>query len=55
MGLYVGMGGTNTPRLWACIKVMLCRGERLGIPLLMRAVAIHGAERLGLGLGFSQC
>ena len=55
MGLYVDMGASNTPRLRACIEVMLCRGERLGIPLLMRCVAICYAERLWLGLGFSQC
>lgn len=53
MGLYVDMRESNTPRLRACFEVMLCRDERLGIPLLMRAVAICYAERLRLGLGLS--
>jgi hypothetical protein len=55
MRLYVGMRESDTLRLRACIEVMLCRGESFGIPLLMRCVAIHGAERERLGHGFSQC
>jgi hypothetical protein len=47
------IGESNTPRLRACIEVMLCRGESFGIPLLMRCVAICYAERLRLGLGLS--
>ncbi len=43
MGLYVTMEGVKTLHLRACIEVMLCRGELLGIPLLTRCVAIHGA------------
>jgi hypothetical protein len=53
MGLYVDMREGNTPRLWACIEVMLCRGVTLGIPLMTRCVAIHGAERVRLGLWLS--
>lgn len=45
------IGESNTPRLRACIEVMLCRGESFGIPLLMRCVAICYAERLRLRLG----
>ena len=44
------IGGTNTLRLWPCFAVMLCRGERPEIPLLMRCVAICYAERERLRL-----
>jgi hypothetical protein len=39
------IGEVNTLRSRACIEVMLCRGETLGIPLMMRCVAICYAER----------
>jgi hypothetical protein len=53
MGLYVTMEEVNTLRLRACIEVVLCRCESFGIPLMMRCVAIHGAERETLGLWLS--
>lgn len=51
--MHIGEGETS--RLRACFAVMLCRGERLGIPLLTRCVAICYTEGLWLGLGFLQC
>ena len=45
------IGESNTPRLRACIEVMLYRGESFGITLLMRCVAICYAERDRLRLG----
>ena len=55
MGLYVDMRESNTLRSRACIEVMLCRGESFGIPLLMRCVAIYGAEREAWAMAFYQC
>jgi hypothetical protein len=55
MRWYVTIGEVNTLRLWSRYAVMLCLGELLGIPLMTRCVAIRCAERMWLGLGFSQC